>query len=135
MPEIDVVYEGDLHTRAVHAPSGAELSTDAPKDNEGKGATFSPSDLVATALGSCMATIMGIAARNHGIAMEGTRIHVSKHMAAAPERRIGRLEVTFQLPDAIATDQRALLEEAALGCPVCKSIHPDIDVVVSFNYQ
>ena len=134
MPEIDAVYEGDLHTSAVHAPSGAEVSTDAPKDNEGRGASFSPTDLVATALGCCMMTIMGIAARKHDLDIKGARVHVSKHMVADPVRRIGKLEVRFQLPGRLIAFEREVLEEAAVSCPVCKSLHPDIDVSVVFSY-
>ena len=134
MVTLDVVYEGRLRTSARHGPSGAVLSTDAPKDNEGRGETFSPTDLVATALGSCMLTIMGIAARRKGLKLEGARVRVEKHMAADPVRRIGRLEVAFEMPAGLSAQDRQVLERAALACPVHRSLHPDIQVPVTFRY-
>ncbi|MAB89040.1 MAG: osmotically inducible protein OsmC [Planctomycetes bacterium] len=134
MVEIDVVYEGDLHTEALHGPSGNTLTTDAPKDNEGRGESFSPTDLVATALGTCMITIMGIAARRKGLALEGARVRVRKLMTMEPVRRIGKLEVVFDLPAGLSEADRAVLERAALACPVHKSLHPDTEIPVTFNY-
>lgn len=134
MVEIDVVYEGGLRTRARHGPSGAELATDAPKDNEGRGEAFSPTDLVAAALGACMLTIMGIAARRKGIALEGARARMEKHMVADPARRIGRLAVAFRMPAGIAPADRKLLEQAALACPVHRSLHPGTEIPVRFEY-
>ena len=134
MVTIDLVYEGGLRTSARHGPSGATLSTDAPKDNEGKGEAFSPTDLVATALGSCMLTIMGIAARRKGLKLEGARVRVEKHMAADPVRRIGKLEVAFEMPPGLAAADRQVLERAALACPVHQSLHPDVEIPVSFRY-
>ena len=93
MVRIDATYQGDLHTVCRHGPSGAELETDAPVDNQGRGASFSPTDLLATSLGSCMLTVMSILARRKGWAMEGARVSVDKHMATEPVRRIGRLVV------------------------------------------
>ncbi len=131
---IDIVYEGGLRTRALHAPSGSELSTDAPKDNEGRGESFSPTDLVATALGTCMLTIMGIVARRKGLALEGARVRVEKQMVVDPVRRIGRLTVEFQMPAALAPADRKLLEQAAFTCPVHRSLHPEIEIPVTFRY-
>jgi putative redox protein len=132
MVEIRVRYEGDLHTRCSH-PSGASLETDAPKDNEGRGESFSPTDLVATALGSCMLTVMGIVARRRGWKLEGARARVEKHMAAAPERRIGRLVLEFDMPP-LPEEARATLERAAHTCPVHKSLHPEVQVDTTFRW-
>ena len=134
MVRIDVVYEGGLRTRALHAPSGSALATDAPKDNEGRGEAFSPTDLVATALATCMLTTMGILARRKGIALEGARAAVEKHMVSDPLRRIGKLEVAFEMPAGIVPADRLLLERAALTCPVHRSLDPKVEVPVSFRY-
>ena len=131
---IDLVYEGGLRTRAVHGPSGVALATDAPKDNEGKGESFSPTDLLATALGSCMMTIMGIAARRRGVALEGAKVSLEKHMVADPQRRVGRLDVAFDMPAGVGAEDRSVLERAALACPVHKSLSPRIEVAVSFRW-
>ncbi len=129
-----VVYKGDLRTEATHLQSGTTILTDAPTDNQGKGEAFSPTDLVATALASCMATIMGIAARTHGIALEGTRFEVTKVMAAEP-RRIAEIVVAVYFPETNAPDakQRMILEKAALGCPVLHSLHPDCRKAITFH--
>jgi putative redox protein len=133
MVEIQVLYEGDLHTRCSHGPSGRSLETDAPKDNEGRGESFSPTDLLATALGSCMLTVMGILARRKGWKLDGARARVEKHMVAAPVRRIGKLVVELDLP-AVPDDARAPLERAAHTCPVHKSLHPDVEVDLRFRW-
>ena len=134
MVSIDVVYEGELHTQATHGPSGATLTTDAPVDNHGRGASFSPTDLVATALGACMVTIMGIAAERHGWDLSGTRVRVTKGMATEPVRRIGELAVEIHVPVELDERARTTLERAALTCPVHKSLHPDIDLPVTFRF-
>ncbi len=134
MVHIDLVYEGGLRTKATHGPSGAELSIDAPKDNEGKGEAFSPTDLLATALGACMMTIMGIAAKRRGVKLEGARVSVEKHMVADPERRVGRLDVAFDMPAGVGVEDRTVLERAALACPVHKSLSPKTEVAVSFRW-
>jgi len=134
MTKIEVQYEGDLHCRAVHGPTGAQLMTDAPPDNQGKGEAFSPTDLVGTAMGTCMLTIMGIYARRKGIEMTGSRVEVLKEMVADPARRIGRLTATFSLPAHLTSVQRAALENAARGCPVHHSLHPDVQVDLIFRY-
>lgn len=134
MVRIDLTYLGNLRCEARHGPSGAVLSTDAPKDNEGKGESFSPTDLVATALSACMMTIMGIAARRHGIRLEGAKASVEKGMAADPERRIGRLAVAFDMPAGISPQNRKLLERAAHACPVHKSLDPRIEKPIEFRY-
>ena len=137
--EIDIVYEGQLRCTATHGPSGATLATDAPLDNHGKGESFSPTDLVATALGSCVMTIMGIVAERNQIDLTGMRIHVSKEMIQQPIRRIGRLPVTVTVPADKATKisaaERTKLETAARHCPVHQSLHPDIDSPIEFVWQ
>jgi putative redox protein len=132
MVTIDIEYKGDLRNEAVHQPSGTHLNTDAPKDNHGKGESFSPSDLVATALGSCMLTIMGIAARNMKIDLKGARVTVQKEMVTTPQRRIGKLGVKIQVPGKLTDEQKQKLENAAHTCPVHKSLHPDIQIPVEF---
>jgi uncharacterized OsmC-like protein len=114
--------------------SGAKIITDAPPDNRGKGEAFSPTDLVATALASCMMTIMGMAARDHGLDITGATASVNKVMAAGP-RRIARVEVRFDMPERPYTpDERLLLESAALGCPVCESLRLECEQAVSFHW-
>lgn len=134
MVKIEIVYEGGLHCRLKHGPSGAELVTDAPKDNRGKGEAFSPTDLVASALGSCMMTLMGIFAQRHEIDLAGTCLSVIKEMVQEPVRRIGRLTVAFEMPRGISERHREGLKQAALTCPVHKSLHPDIEIPVTFHY-
>lgn len=134
MVEIDIEYQGELHCRATHGPSGATIETDAPVDNQGKGEAFSPTDLLATSLGVCMMTLMGIYARRHAIDLKGTRVHVVKEMIADPDRRVGRVAVTMTLPAGIDPKQRGPLERAALTCPVKGSLHPDVVVETIFNY-
>lgn len=134
MIEIDIVYEGQLRTRAAHGPSARELVTDAPTDNRGRGESYSPTDLVATALGTCMVTIMGMLAQDRGIALEGTKLRVAKHMVADPRRRIGRLDVTFDMAAGIPIEHRADLERAARTCPVAESISGRIELPIAFRY-
>ena len=134
MVQIQVRYEGDLSCRAVHGPSGAELRTDAPVDNEGRGESFSPTDLVAAALGSCMLTIMGIVARRHEWDLVGTELSVVKSMVADPQRRIGTLEVLIRVPGEFDEGQRKLLEKAALTCPVHHSLGLNVEKPVRFEW-
>ena len=130
-----IVYEGDLRTVATHLRSQTDIQTDAPTDNQGKGERFSPSDLVATALGSCMMTIMGIKARDMNVDQKGTRIDIEKIMKATP-RRIGGVNLTFHFPDGFQASEkeRTILENAAHTCPVIYSINPDIEVKTVFNW-
>jgi putative redox protein len=134
MVAIQLEYEGDLHCRAVHEPSETALSTDAPKDNQGRGESFSPTDLVATALGTCMLTIMGIQARTLGIDIAGTTATVEKAMTAATPRRIESLTVKIHVPHAVSAENQQKLERAAHACPVCKSLHPDVQVPVALTW-
>jgi putative redox protein len=131
-----VVYEGNLRTVCSHEKSGSIIETDAPPDNQGLGERFSPTDMVATALGTCMLTIMGIKARDLNIDIKGIKIDVEKIMKADP-RRIGGINLTFHFPDTLQVDekQKTILERAANTCPVMYSIHPDIEVNVTFNWK
>ena len=134
MVRIDVRYEGGLRTRAVHGPSGTELITDAPVDNRGQGRSFSPTDLLGTAIGTCMLTLMGIAAQDRGYDLAGARASVEKHMVATPRRRIGRLVVDIAVPRDPGPEGRAVLEAAARGCPVSASLAPDVVVELSVRW-
>lgn len=135
MVRIDAVYAGDLRCEAVHIPSGSRLSTDAPRDNHGKGETFSPTDLVATGLVTCMATVMGLRARRDGWALEGMTFQVEKHMTSAAPRRIARLEVAVTCPqNGLDQAARSELEAIAHNCPVRLSLLPAIDVPVRFDW-
>ena len=135
MVEIKLAYEGDLHCSAIHIPSGTTLATDAPLDNNGRGESFSPTDLAATALGSCMATVIGIVAKRKEIAVEGMTVVVRKHMTDSQPRRIEKLELDLDIPLPASHPDRKILEGAARGCPVHHSIHPDIDVVMNWKWQ
>ena len=130
-----VIYEGDLRTVATHLRSDSSIQTDAPTDNQGKGERFSPTDLVATALGSCMMTIMGIKARDMNVDLKGTSIEIEKVMKADP-RRIGAVNLTFHFPQGFLASQKEkdILERAANTCPVIYSINPDIEVKTIFNW-
>ena len=132
MVHLSSVYEGGLRCRATHAPSGTSLVTDAPVDNHGKGESFSPTDLVATALGACMMTIMGIVAERHGVNLVGMTAETVKEMTKEPPRRIASLRTRLTIPLSADHPQRELLEQAAHTCPVHKSLHPDIDAAIEF---
>jgi len=134
MVHIDINYLGGLRCEAVHGPSGNRILTDAPVDNHGKGEAFSPTDLAATALGACMATVMGIAAERHGILLQEMQIGVDKVMSADMPRRIARIEVVLRIPLPADHPKRALLEAAALACPVHQSLHPDVEKPVLFEW-
>jgi len=134
MVSIQFEYQGDLHCKAVHGPSGKELETDAPVDNQGRGESFSPTDLVATALGSCMLTIMGILARTLNLNIDGATATVGKEMTATAPRRIARLAVKIHVPHALASEDREKLIRAAHTCPVHKSLHPDIEIPIEFTW-
>ncbi|MES2592936.1 MAG: OsmC family protein [Bacteroidota bacterium] len=129
-----IKYIGGLRTEAVHLKSGNTIITDAPVDNNGKGEAFSPTDLLATSLGSCMLTIMGIVAQRHEINMDGTTIDITKIMEANP-RRVVEIIVEFGLSKNNYTDkEKDLLENAARTCPVAKSLSSDLKQTVIFNY-
>jgi putative redox protein len=130
-----IIYRGELRTEATHLQSGTVVETDAPLDNQGKGERFSPTDLVATALGSCMMSIMGIKARDMQINLTGVKIDIQKNMLADP-RRIGGVDVNFYFPAGLQLDekQKTILQNAALTCPVAKSLHPDLLQNVTFHW-
>ncbi len=134
MVSISVVYEGDLHCQATHGPSGNLLTTDAPADNQGRGESFSPTDLVATAVGTCMVTIMGIAAEKRGWDITGTTVRVEKQMVADPKRRIAKLAVEIQVPQEFAPAEREVLERAAMTCPVHASLRPEVEIPVRVHW-
>lgn len=127
-------YIGNKKIKLTHQPSGTSITTSAPIDNQGDGSSFSPSDLVAGALGACMATIMGILAERENIDLSQMNFKVEKHMNQSP-RRIGSLPIIFYLPKDLTTEQREKLERAAMTCPVHYSLHPDIQVQVKFTYE
>lgn len=128
----EVLYTGNLSTTCTHLRSGTQIVTDAPVDNQGRGEAFSPTDLVATALGACIMTIMGIKARDKGIDIEGAKAEVNKIMGSNP-RRIAKVEIRFTMPGKNYTEeQKKILEEAGRTCPVCKSLGMDCEQAVEF---
>ncbi|MDQ3192503.1 MAG: OsmC family protein [Bacteroidota bacterium] len=129
-----IEYIGDLTTESVHLKSGIKINTDAPIDNNGKGQAFSPTDLLCASLGSCMLTIMGIVADRNNISIKGSRITISKIMASEP-RRVNEIILEFQMPSTHFSDkEKQLLQNAALNCPVAKSLASEIKQTVKFNY-
>lgn len=131
--EITGRYLGNLAVEMTHGPSGAVLKTVPPVDNQGDGSSFSPTDLVATALAACMLTLISIVGEREGVDLSGLSIHIEKHMAGSP-RRIGRLPARIRMPAGLTPDQRKKLENAALTCPVHHSLHPDVEKDVVFEY-
>ena len=132
--KISCEYLGDLRTRATHGPSGSALLTDAPVDNQGKGEAFSPSDLAATAVGTCILTILGIQAKSFAADFRGARVEVEKHMTTVPPRRIARLDIRISMPAGIPEEVRARLTRAAEACPVKQSLHPDIEIALEWSW-
>jgi len=133
MTTVSCTYSGGLHCQASHGPSGALLATDAPVDNQGRGESFSPTDLVGTALVSCILTVMGIVAARHGLAIEGASARVEKTMTSSGERRIAALEAWVQLPEGLGQEQRALLIQAGDSCPVKRSIEEAIPITLHWS--
>lgn len=133
MATVETVYLGDLRTEATHLQSGEKIITDAPTDNHGKGEYFSPTDLVAAALGSCMLTIMGLAAKTHGIDIDGTKLSITKVMTAEP-RRIGEIIIDVTLPSDYSDKEKKILERAAATCPVAHSLYPGCRQNIRFIY-
>jgi putative redox protein len=134
--EVDITYEGGLHCTASHGPSGNTITTDAPVDNGGRGEAFSPTDLVAAALGTCIITVMALVAQRSGIDLKGTRIHVIKEMTSVPVRRIKTLAMTITLPRGVVISDadRKKLQNAAYACPVKQSLHPDVEIIIDIVY-
>jgi uncharacterized OsmC-like protein len=133
--EISGRYTGDLKMELRHGPSGQPLTTSAPRDNLGDGSSYSPTDLLAASLGSCMVTTMAIVARRDGIPFDRAEFVLEKHMTAAPPRRVDALPVTIRLPASLTAEQREKLEAAARGCPVHRSLLPEIQRDVRFIYE
>ncbi len=134
MVAIHMAYQGELRCVATHTPSGTVMTTDAPRDNHGKGESFSPTDLVATALGSCMLTIMSMAAQKMKLDMRGATVVVTKRMVAQPKRRIGELAVVITVPLVLDDAQKQTFIEAAMSCPVHASLHPDVAMPLEFRW-
>ncbi len=131
-----IIYKSELRTEAVHLQSGTLIETDAPTDNQGKGERFSPTDLVAVALGTCMVTTMAIKAKTMGLVLDGTKVDVTKIMVSDP-RRIGKLIAHVHFAQGITDDLRSreILEKTARTCPVERSLHPDIELDLQFNWM
>lgn len=129
-----VTYLGDLRTECEHLQSNATFITDAPVDNEGKGEAFSPTDTVATALASCMLTVIGIKAKEHDLDVKGANAEVTKTMAANP-RRISKIKVLLTFPSSYDAKGTKLIERSAETCPVLYSLHPDIELDITFRYR
>ncbi|MCX6332223.1 MAG: OsmC family protein [Bacteroidetes bacterium] len=131
-----VTYESNLRTTCLHLQSGSNFETDAPTDNKGKGERFSPTDLIATGLGACMITTMGIKAESMNIALDGAKVEVTKVMVSDP-RRIGKIITHLTIPSGLNLDDKTkeILERAAHHCPVVKTLHPEVELEISFNWQ
>ncbi len=135
MATVSAKYLGDLRMECVHNQSGTKIITDAPSDNQGKGESFSPTDLCATALGACAMTIIGIYGKNHGVDVTGTEVEITKTMSASP-RRIGKIEVVFKMPArSYSEKEKASIERSAHSCPVHLTLHPDVEQVFTFIWQ
>jgi len=133
MATIETVYLGGLRTEATHLQSGTRIITDAPVDNQGKGEAFSPTDLLSASLASCMLTIMGIKARDRNIDIDNTTCSITKIMAADP-RRVAEIIISFKFPKQYTAQEQAMLERAALTCPVYYSVHEDLKKTVDFGW-
>ena len=134
MPTVETIYLGELRTEATHVLSGTKLITDAPLDNQGRGEAFSPTDLVATALGSCMVTIMGIAARTHQFNIDGTKILITKIMTKELPRKIEEIVIDLTFPANYPEKVKKIIKYTAKNCPVALSLHPDLRQTVNISY-
>ena len=134
MPTIKTIYQGDLRTHITHVASGQNVITDAPIDNQGKGEAISPTDMLSASLGSCMLTIIGIAAKTHGFSIDGVEVSITKHMASNP-RKVSKIEVSFSnFPQQYSELEKSIIEKAAKTCPVALSLHPDLIQEVEFIF-
>jgi putative redox protein len=129
-----LIYLGELRCKATHGPSKVELVTDAPTDNQGRGESFSPTDLVVTAMATCQVTTMGIVAQRDNVALDGTKVYAEKHMSTEGPRRIIRIVIRIEFPAGIPREYRGKLENIARTCPVARSLHPDVRVDETFLY-
>lgn len=134
MVEMSCVYVGEKRCELTHAPSGSVIETDAPRDNNGLGAKFSPTDLVGAALASCILTTMAIMAEKDGLILKGMRARFSKEMQITPHRQIARLPVTVEMPAGLSSANRKRLEAAAHTCPVHRSLSPEVQAPITFHY-
>lgn len=134
MKTSEIIYKGELRTTCTHLKSGQQIITDAPTDNQGKGEAFSPTDLLATSLGTCMLTVMGIAARKNNFSIDGTKMEILKVMAENP-RRVAEVQVEMFFPkNNFSSKEKEMLEDKAINCPVAKSLHPEIKQKINFHY-
>ncbi len=131
---MEIAYEGSLHCQLTHGPSGVTIQTDAPKDNQGKGEAFSPTDLVAAALGSCILTTMAIYAKRHDKELGKMTAQVTKEMSADAPRRIAKIGIKIVMPKGLSEEEKKTYERVATSCPVHKSLHPDTQADVTFTY-
>ena len=131
----DIIYKGTLRCEATHVQSGSVIETDAPTDNRGKGERFSPTDLLCVSLATCIATTMGIKADDMKIDLTDTTVEVTKHMLPDP-RRVAKIEVKLTMPSTLQLDEKdkTILERVGNNCPVTKSLHPDLEVIIEFNW-
>ena len=130
-----LAYNGALRCNALHEQSKTTIETDAPTDNRGKGERFSPTDLTCTSLGTCLLTTMAIKATDMGIELEGATVGVQKYMSKEPPRRIVRIDVAVQIPPLnLSEKDREILEATGRACPVARSLHPDIEQVITYNW-
>lgn len=134
MVEVSAIYLGEKNCKATHSPSQAVIQTDAPKDNQGRGESFSPTDLVATALGTCILTTIAIVAERDGVDVKNSTVTVVKEMNPNP-RRIASLKTVIHLPKNIPMEYRSKVEHVAHSCPVTKSLHPDVLIPIEFSYD
>ena len=134
MPTAETIYTGELRTESIHLFSGTKLVTDAPLDNHGKAEHFSPTDLVAAALSSCMMTIMGIAARTHDFNIDGARLVISKIMTQQPPRKIDEIVIDITFPMDYTPKVKKIIEHITKTCPVALSLHPDVKQTVTIHY-
>jgi putative redox protein len=130
-----VVYEGELRCIATHQQSGTVIETDAPTDNKGKGLRFSPTDLLCVALGTCAITTMGIKAQDMGVALSGVQISIQKHMLSEP-RRVGKIDVVLHFPKTLNLSEkdRLIMEKVGNGCPVARSLSPDLQANLVYEW-
>jgi putative redox protein len=134
MVQIDAIYNGNLRCMATHAESGTTLITDAPKDNLGKGESFSPTDLLATAVGTCMLTTMAIAATKQGIEFPSATVRVRKEMTSSPPRMVAKLTIEIIGSASVSQPNRLALERSAIECPVSHSLHPSVQTAIVFEW-
>ncbi len=128
-----ISYQGNLRCEAIHLQSSSQIETDAPTDNRGKGERFSPTDLLCVSLATCMLTTMGIKSNDMNVDLINSKADVTKHMASNP-RRVAKIEVTVSLPQNVNEKERLILENTGNNCPVAKSIHPDIELVLKYDW-